>query len=64
MWFASKSGELPSDASGVLFLVELTGLEIASIHEHTYGKESIVSTNRMWPYHWKWKYHYGYNGEL
>jgi hypothetical protein len=62
--FGKETGELPSNASGVLFFAELTGFEVASVHEHTYGKESIVATNRMWPYHWKWESHYGYNGEL
>lgn len=62
--FSTKDGTLPSDASGVLFFAEMTGLEIASVHEHTYGEESIVATKRIWPYHWKWKEYYGYNGEL
>lgn len=62
--FSKETGELPRDASGVLFFAELTGFEVASVHEHTYGKESIVATERMWPSHWKWTKYYGYNGEL
>ena len=62
--FSTETGALPNDASGVLFFAEFTGVEIASVHDHTYGKDSIVSTERIWPYHWKWEKYYGYNGEL